>query len=232
MVLVMRVCAIGDLHNPYSHPNAIDFIVEQYNLHKCDTVVCLGDDVDLAPLSQYKIDGDTHNTNDELTLAAENLNRLRNALAKRCNYLKPIRVCIGNHNERLFKKALDAGIPAKLLRTIKSVYNFPKDWNYVERFRVDGVWYTHGTQLSGVHAFTHAVYGFQSSVIYGHLHHDAGIKYVRTMSDNQYFAMNVGCLIDPTRSVFRYDKRSRTKPIISLGLCLDGLPILIPMEER
>jgi hypothetical protein len=44
-----------------------------------------------------------------------------------------------------------------------------------------------------------------------------------------YFGLQVGCLIDKDSLAFRYNKTQRARPIIGLGMIINGLPKLIPM---
>ena len=46
-----RVLTIPDLHLPVAHPRALDFCIDVYNKHQCDTVVFIGDIVDHHAIS-------------------------------------------------------------------------------------------------------------------------------------------------------------------------------------
>ena len=41
--------------------------------------------------------------------------------------------------------------------------------------------------------------------------------------------MTVGCLINPKSLAFAYGKNFSKRPIIGMGVILDGVPVLIPM---
>jgi hypothetical protein len=43
------------------------------------------------------------------------------------------------------------------------------------------------------------------------------------------FAMQLGCLIDDTLPAFQYNKRDLMRPILNVGVILDGCPQIIPM---
>lgn len=43
------------------------------------------------------------------------------------------------------------------------------------------------------------------------------------------FAMNVGCLIDVEAYAMSYTRDNRSKPVLSAGVIVDGVPHVIPM---
>ena len=54
-----RVLAIGDLHEPATHPGYLDFCLDLYEVWDCDTVVFLGDIVDHHNISFHAKDIDS-----------------------------------------------------------------------------------------------------------------------------------------------------------------------------
>ena len=227
----MRNLVIGDMHAPYHHVDTLPFLVELYHKWKCDTITCIGDDIDYHELGRYDVEQDAHKLDYEIMEGRNFICKLVEAFRTQCKYTKPIKVCLGNHNERLLKTVQHSKIPIRLLRKVTTAYKFPKQWRYVESFRKHGVKYFHGTELtsSGVHALLHSILYNQSSCVFGHLHCGVGISHVNTMVGD-FWAMNVGCLIDVRSPVSRYGKRNKRKPVIGAGLVLDGVPIFERME--
>ena len=66
------------------------------------------------------------------------------------------------------------------------------------------------------------------SCVQGHYHSSYSIKYYGN-SLGLYFGLQVGCLIDKDSLAFRYNKTQRARPIIGLGMIINGLAKLVPM---
>ena len=70
------------------------------------------------------------------------------------------------------------------------------------------------------------------NLVMGHLHSNAGISIVSTHGQ-RIWGMNVGCLIDNEAYAFAYNKYTRQKPVLGVGVVVDGglTPIFIPFER-
>jgi hypothetical protein len=125
------------------------------------------------------------------------------------------------------KRAAEAGIPSKLLRTLEDILEFPAGWKYVKNTEVDGVLVIHGEEVSGRAAAASLVQLYRRNVICGHLHGQATIQYLNN-GDKTCFGAVAGCLVDDKAYAFAYGTHSKDKPVVGVFILDDGTPRFIP----
>lgn len=219
-----NVLVISDLQVPFDRSDAIPFLKAVAKKHKIDRIIQIGDLVDEYSFSSYDHDPDAMSPGDEVKAAIWRLKQYYKAFPK-------VDVIYGNHDIRIYRKALQAGIPKNFIRGLSDILQFPKGWKFHDELTIDGVIYEHGDKLgngSGVNAFKKAVDNNMASTVYGHFHAQAGIKYYANKK-HLCFAMNVGCLMDTTTYAAAYGHAFVSKPIISCAVVLNGVPTIIPM---
>ncbi len=213
-----NVLVIPDLQIPFHHKRSLDFLQRTQERYKCDNVICVGDEWDLAALSKYPKDPNGMSAGDELAAA-------RKATAPFVAAFPKLRLCESNHRQRLYKRAFEAGIPEQYLAQTQSYMEVPKTWQWAFQWEQDGVIYEHGDRGKPVQL----VDANGASTVFGHHHTEAGLWYV-TRQHYSRFAFNVGCLIDINAYAFKYAVLAKRKPVLSCGVVLDGMPILVPMK--
>lgn len=216
-----RILAIADTQMPFEHVDYLRFLKAVTRKYGLNTFIHIGDLIDHHALSDFPHDPDGLSAGDELREAISSLKPYYRAFPK-------MQVCIGNHDERIFNKAMKAGIPKGYLRAYKDFLRAPKDWQWVDKVVIDGVCYKHGTGYSGRNGAINAAMDETRPTVIGHLHSDAGILYWANQ-EILLFGMNVGSGIDHKSYAFAYGKYMRKKPILACGVVLDGIPHLIPM---
>lgn len=205
------VLAIPDLHCPFHHPDALDFLIYVRDKFNPTHVVCLGDEIDAHSFSRYMPDPDGHGPAKELELAIE-------ALTPFYREFPEVLVCVSNHTIRPWKKGFDSGLPQSFLRSVETVLNAPDGWVWSDRHEVNGVLYLHGDSgKSGAYAHQNYVKSFKQSVVIGHIHAHAGVQY-----DGNLFGMNAGCLIDKSAYAFKYAKNYCNDVNLGCGLVIGG----------
>lgn len=219
----LRVLVIPDMHCPFQHPDAVEFLAAAKKKYNPDRIVCLGDETDQHALSQHDPDPAGYSVGHEHIAALD-------ALAPIYELFPVVSVCTSNHGERIFKRAYKANIPKTFLKDYAEFMNSPPGWHWEHKFVIDDVVYEHGEGVSGqLGAMKRAISnGFRSTVI-GHLHADAGVLW-QSCGEKQIFAMNAGCLIDPTAYAFAYGKHSARKPMIGIGIVDKGHPTFVAMQ--
>jgi len=218
-----RVLAIPDLQYPFAHKDHMDFLQAVKEEHKPQRVVNMGDECDMAALSDYDHDPDGFSAGHELEAAIRCLEGLYKLFPK-------VQVCVSNHTSRPYRRAFKFGIPAAFIRSYKEFLNAPKGWEWADNFEIDGVIYEHGDApgISGsMGALKAALKNMQSTCI-GHLHSYAGIQWSAN-AKHLIFGFNTGCLIDKDAYAFKYGKNLKDKPILGAGIIDDGIPVFIPM---
>lgn len=220
------VLAIGDTQAPFHHRDYTRFIKAVIKKYKPKVAVHVGDIFDQYFANAW---GKTARAKDTLKEFEEALDWLHNDLRPVLKGLKEVYI-IGNHDERIFKRADEASIHEMFLKPMKELYNLPNnvvlDYEYV----IDNIMYTHGhrTQCNSNNASEILTKEYEMPVVYGHFHSKAGIEYIANRN-RLVFGFNVGCGIDRHAYAFDYAKTTRNKPILGVGLIIDGLPIYIPM---
>jgi hypothetical protein len=218
------VLAVGDQHFPFQHKDTLAFLRAVKKEYKPTICVNMGDEADMAAMSDYDHDPDGYSPGDELTKTIEKLEEMYELFPK-------MYVCTSNHTSRPFRRAYKFGIPRAYLRDYREFLKAPKGWEWRDAWEFDGVKYQHG-DVPGVSgpqgALKLALKNMQSSVI-GHIHSHAGILFDANPKA-LLFGFNVGCLIDREAYAFAYGKSSLSKPIIGVGIVEAGVPKFLPMK--
>lgn len=221
------ILVIPDTQIPFVHEDSVAFIKSVIKKYKPKEMVHVGDIFD-----QYFA-----NAWGKTAKAASTLEEFKLGMDFFHNELRPIfkgmkeTYLIGNHDERVYKRADEASIHEMFLIPMRDLYKIPTKIELCYEYEVDGVMYTHGhrTQCNGTNAAEVLTKEYEQSVVYGHFHTGAGIKYYSNRQ-RLVFGFNVGCLIDRHSYAFDYAKTNRHKPILGVGLVIDGQPLFIPMH--
>lgn len=218
----MRGLTISDLHSPFNHRDAIDFLRDVAKWVKPDFVVCMGDEIDAHGWSRHERNPDAPGQGDELKQAIKTLQQLYKLFPK-------TKVCKSNHTMRAYRKAIRSGIPAAYLRDTRDVLEAPVGWVWADTWMIDGVMYKHGEGYSGRNAALDAAMKNRCNAVIGHVHSWAGIQYHANESST-IWGMNVGCLVDSDSLAMAYAREYPNKQVIGTGVVIDGVPSFIPME--
>lgn len=210
-----RVLVVGDIHAPVDHPGYLSFCRDLQAKYKCDTVVLIGDVVDWHSISFHARHPDAPGPKDEHSIASHHVKRWHRAFPK-------AKVCIGNHDARLVRLAETVNIPADFLKTYNEVWQTP-GWTWANEFILDEVYYFHGTGSGGQHPAFNTVGKMLMSVVQGHIHTAAGIKW-RANPQRRVFGMDTGCGIDDKAYAFAYGQQLKVRSILSAGVVIDGIP--------
>ncbi len=216
------VLAIPDLHIPFQHPDAFEFLKAVKKKYRPTQIVCLGDEIDSYAISDYNSDPDALSPGDEYDKSITKLKELYKIFPEAL-------VCTSNHTARPFKKAVKAGIPARFLKSYRELLQAPSGWNWAFKWEVGGIRYDHGENYPSGHTAPKLSCDVnRRSTVFGHLHSFGGITYVANDTE-MLFGMNCGCLIDMETYAFHYSKKFRYKPTLGCGVVVRGVPHFIPM---
>ena len=216
------VLAIPDMHCPFEHPDTVAFLKKVKAKYRPNQIVCLGDEMDAAAISDYDSDPDGMAAGLELEKTIEHLKPIYKLFPK-------VMVCTSNHTARPFRAAYKHGIPRAFMKDYRAFLQAPKGWEWRDEWEVDGVIYEHGEGFTGASAAIKSAQGNMQSTIIGHIHAFAGIQY-NANSKHLIFGFNAGCLIDRHAYAFAYGKKLKNKPILGCGIIQNGIPIFIPMQ--
>lgn len=222
------VGVVGDCHAPFIHPMYRRFVNDTFNDWGVEKIHFVGDLVDHHAISFHEHDPNGQSAEDEAVQA-------RKELKKWVNDFPVATVCIGNHDERHCRTAKKAGLPDRYLRTYNEIWETPK-WKWDFSHAIDDVLYEHGTGTSGKDAAINLAIQKRCSVVIGHIHSWAGIKY-HANDFSTVFGMNAGCGIDCRSYAFAYGKAFATRPMLGCGIVIDGhyatfIPMLCGKGEK
>jgi len=219
----MRVLVFGDTHIPFMRKGYMDFLVAKYQEFKCDTVVMIGDLIDLHRISRHTKDPSSDSAASEYESALKQLPIVYKAFPK-------VKAIYGNHEERYYTQTGEKEVPPIMLKTIAELTKSPKGWEWANEWTIDNVRYFHGTVYQGPQGHMTALKNSMKSVVMGHLHTNGGVQYLAT-PDELVFAMATGCGMDSNSYAAAYAKNLDKKPIVGCGVVIDGLQaIFLPMN--
>lgn len=219
----LNTLVIGDTHLPFERAGYLEHCKIVQILYDCGTIVHIGDVIDNHYSSYHESDPDGLSAGDELNLAKQKLKDWYKSFPE-------VFVCLGNHDEIPKRKLKTLGLSKNWIKDLNDVLEVPK-WNFALEWDINNVIYTHGTGTSGENAAFNKALNRRRSIVSGHLHTVANIKYNVSERD-KIFAMQVGCGIDDTKYAFEYAKGISKKSVISCGVVMNNgqLPLIIPME--
>lgn len=206
------VLIIGDTHFPFVKKGYLDFCLDIKRRVKCEQVVHIGDLCDNHAISYHEHDPNGRSPIDEMTEADKHLKEWFKAFPS-------LFLCKANH-DLVDRKARTEGLPDRLFKPFRDIWQLPKGWKNEFAFEINGVRYQHGTGYSGDNAHLKAAYNNRQSSVIGHTHANAGVGYIANEKDC-IFGMNVGCGIDKDTYAMNYGRDFKKKPIISCGVVTD-----------
>jgi len=214
-----KVLVCGDLHCPATRKGYLEFCQDLYEEWDCDKVVFIGDVVDWHAISFWAHEPNCPGPKDEYELAKEEVKKWSDSFPSAV-------VCIGNHDERPARLAKTVHIPEFMLVPYASLWNTP-DWTWDYEFSFDDVVYRHKgpARSGGIHPAWNLKNKIRQSVVIGHHHTIAGVKWDAT-ARNRVFAADVGCGIDEKAWQFVYGKDNPIRPFLSALVVIDGMPYL------
>jgi hypothetical protein len=219
------IVVIPDLHIPYHHVDALEFIA--YNLAQAPkgyVVVNLGDEVDNHAIS-------FHDADPNLDSAGRELSRSRESILLLHALVPQMLLCHSNHGSLHYRRAKAHGIPVEYLRTYREIL-FPdkggEQWEWAYSHTLDTpigqVMFKHQCGGDPRNAAAHE----GCNLIVGHHHGRFDLAYGASRQ-RLYFGATAGCLLDRESLAYAYGRESTYKPILGMMIVEDGIPRHIPM---
>jgi|TARA_R100001443_G_C3354080_1_gene177498 hypothetical protein len=217
-----NVLVVGDLHAPFIREGYLEHCISVYEKYNCNQVVFIGDIIDNHYSSYHDADPDGYGAGEELDRAISHIQPWYKQFPE-------AKVCIGNHDAIICRKAFSSGISNRWIRDYDEVLG-TSGWVFKQEHNIDGVTYVHGTGSSGKGA-TKRLREWHTSIVQGHIHTEAFVDWYCN-KEHKLFAMQVGCGVDDRSYAMAYAKNFTKKYIVSCGVVLDNgtLPIVIPMN--
>ena len=216
------VLVISDLHIPYHHQDAFDFLKALKKKYKPDLVVNIGDELDHHAISMHEHNPDLMSAGDELKHSKEYVRELEKIFPE-------MTLVHSNHSSLVYRRALKYGLPKDYLKSYNEFLGVGDGWKWVDDYTVtlsDGsrCFFTHGISADVLKVA--AQYGMNT--VQGHFHTKFSIGYFSN-PDALIWGMQVGCLINQKSMAFDYAKNFKSRFIVGCGMIIDGQPKLMPM---
>lgn len=216
------VLVISDLHVPYQHPDAIDFLRAVKKKYRPDRIVNIGDEVDNHAMSYHDSDPDLMSAGDELRAARKKIQELEKIFPQ-------MDLVDSNHGSLYYRKAKTHGIPQCALLPYNELLGVGAGWKWHNELTLklsDGnyCYFHHGraadvTKVSQAHGM---------NAVQGHYHEKYKIEYWGN-SLGLYWGMQVGCLVNDDSLALAYNNTNLKRPVIGCGIIIDGQPMLLPL---
>ena len=222
---VFPILVIGDTHEPFSHPNYLQFCKDQYEKYGCKSVVHVGDLADNHYPARHDTETDAMGGTQEYIQTKKKIKRWVDTFPK-------LHYCLGNHDRIPERQAHKMGLSSGFLKSFSEQWDLPSTWDVATEHIIGGVLFTHGINCGGKDgAYNLAVQERMSAVI-GHQHSYLGVKY-NANPRSIVFGMNVGCGIDVNAYAMRYGKYFKLKPTMGCGVVSSPTEAYtIPMTQK
>jgi hypothetical protein len=213
---------ISDLHAPYQHTDALDFIIRIKQVYKPNRWINTGDESDKHGIS-------FHDSNSDLFSPGHELKEAIAFHKETYKHIKNMDLLESNHGSLHLRKALANGIPMGYFKSYNDIYGIPSTWRWHYDLTVklpnrQNCYFHHG-KSSDVFKLSQAM---GMCAIQGHYHEKFNIHYWGNPL-GLWWGMQIGCLIDHKSIAFAYNKCNLKRPILGTGIIIDSQPMLIPM---
>ena len=216
------VLVISDLHIPYHHQDAFDFLKALKKKYKPDMIVNIGDELDHHAISMHEHNPDLMSAGDELKQSKEYIRELEKIFPE-------MTLVHSNHSSLVYRRALKYGLPKDYLKSYNEFLGVGNGWAWVDDLTVtlsdkSRCFFTHGMSADVLKVAQQ--YGMNT--VQGHYHTKFSIGYYSN-PDALVWGMQVGCLINQKSMAFDYAKNFKSRFIVGCGMIIDGQPKLMPM---
>jgi hypothetical protein len=217
-----RILIISDMHIPYQHPDALEFLAYLKKKYKPTRVICTGDELDKHALSFHDHDPDLMSAGDELKKSQE-------VIAKLYQMFPKMDIIESNHGSLVWRKAKTNGIPKHYIKSYNEVLGVGPSWKWSFDLTVklpngQNCYFHHGKSSNVVQLSQQ----MGMCAVQGHYHNSFSVGYWGN-STGLYWGLQVGCLVDDDSLAFSYNNVNIQRPIIGTGLIINSMPILEPL---
>lgn len=215
----------SDRHNPYGHPDTVDFLIAINRKYKFDLVIDIGDGEDFHAMSFHDSDSDLPSAGFELRQAIKCNERLYKEFPV-------VMACESNHSSMVWRRGKHHGFPRHVLKSYRDVLEAPEGWTWHHEIVVQ---MSDGKRCLFAHGYSANVLAASRqrgmSIVQGHHHSKFGVQWWAN-ADGVHFAAQVGCLIDDSAYAFTYNKLVLDRPILGCMRIERGIPHMLPMGLR
>lgn len=210
------VLVFSDVHAPFQHKDALDFLRDTYVRYNCKSVVCAGDLRDTHRGSRHTPEVDAMNAVEEYEEYLKFAGKLMKLFPKG-NFVG------GNHDFIVHRQLKELGIPTNVLKKPNELLGLTNKWVVHDHYYViafgekNKVLVEHGMGSSGMNGAINMALAKRISYVQGHTHSYGGVTY-RQNHDSCLFGLNTGCLCDKDSYAQRYGKYNKFNGTTGCGV--------------
>ena len=220
-----NIIYIPDTHAPFTDMAALKFIAARVKKYKPDLIVMGGDLLDEKAWSRFPKDSDDYSPHEEFEYAIEVVNSMHDMFPN-------MHVIMGNHDFRIAKKAMEAGLTRHIVRELNEVFDCPS-WTWhldpkdklIVNTKQGPFWMLHGDEMGGTPVQKSRLVGV--SLVQCHTH-QASITYSNTLAHN-IVAVESGHCMDVQSKGARYAFRQGRFPVKGFTEIINGQPRFISL---
>lgn len=217
------ILIISDMHIPYHHKDALDFLSDLKAKYKPTRIVCMGDELDKHSLSFHSSDPNLSSAGEELESSLPTITQLKKLFPK-------MDLLESNHGSLLYRKAKHHGIPVQYLKSYNEVLGVDNKWRWHFDLTLTlpngQPCYFHHGKSGDVLKLSQAM---GMNAVQGHFHEKMAVQYWANPI-GLYFGLQTGCLIDDESLAFSYNNVNLKRPLIGTAVIVDSVPILEAMK--
>ena len=219
-----RVLIIPDMHIPFEHRDAFDFLkaIKEKYLSDDDLIINLGDEIDGNQISMHDKDPDM------MFSPALEFEEAIKRVKRHYELFPKVYLCESNHGSLVYRRAKKFGLPLHVMKTYQEILETPNwEWHsdFLVKTKMGDTYICHG-KTSTLGKLSKEM---GANAIQGHFHGKFCIIWSKSLNIERYDIFS-GCLIDHENLAFAYGKNHLPKPILGATILSEnGYPNLIKM---
>lgn len=221
--LNQSVLVIGDLHTPYHHKSAFNFLQKVVQVYQPSRIVQIGDETDGHRWSMHIPSPSSWGQKEEYNAA-------KAAMIELAAIFPNLDLIESNHGSLPFRKAHANGMPLEFIKDYNELWGVPDTWKWHFDLTLD---LPNKTKVNFHHSRgANVLLNSQRmgmNAVQGHHHEKFGVQYWTNPAGQTFWAAQTGCLVDQHSLAMHYGKNNIKRPILGCLMILNGWPLPIPM---
>ena len=127
---ISNFLVISDLHIPYQHKDAFDFLMHTKKKYNCTQILNVGDVIDHHQGSYHESEPDAMDAEAEYYAAKKDCKVLQEMFPKMV-------ITVGNHDCIPQRKLKTAGLPTTMVADYNALYDLKDSWQWVDQHKFD-----------------------------------------------------------------------------------------------
>lgn len=127
---VANMLVISDMHLPYQHQDAMDFLLAVKRKYNCKKILNVGDVIDHHRGSYHESEPGSMDAEAEYYAAKRDCQKLQKLFPEMI-------ITRGNHDNIPTRKLMTAGLPTSMMHDMNALYGLHEGWQWVDTYKFD-----------------------------------------------------------------------------------------------